>query len=136
MTRTKRRLSTVPASRWQPYGVHGASRLHDPLAYEWKDDAWTGRQLAGSVLYELHVGTFTPQGTFEAAIEHLPALRDLGVTAIEVMPVAEFPGAVVTVSHDRYLLDRLCDRILEVRDGEVRSFDGGYDDWVAAKAAV
>src|SRR5215213_8096200 len=57
-----------PRSRWQPEGVHGPSRLHDPGAYEWRDEGWTGRQLAGSVLYEMHVGTFTPEGTFAAAV--------------------------------------------------------------------
>src|SRR5215212_2693382 len=53
-----------PRSRWQPEGVHGPSRLHDTQAYEWRDADWTGRQLAGGVVYELHVGTFTPEGTF------------------------------------------------------------------------
>src|SRR5829696_4781827 len=58
-----------PRSRWQPEGVHGPSRLHDPCGYEWGDADWTGRQLAGSVVYELHIGTFTPQGTFAAAVQ-------------------------------------------------------------------
>ena len=71
-----------PRSRWQPAGVHGPSRLHDPQAYEWKDEAWTGRQLAGSVLYELHIGTFTPEGTFAAAVDRLDHLAALGVDLI------------------------------------------------------
>jgi maltooligosyltrehalose trehalohydrolase len=80
-----------PASRWQPHGLRGASRVLDPRTFAWhaprRDHA-----LRDAVLYELHVGTFTHEGTFDAAIEHLPALRELGVTAVEVMPVAEFPG--------------------------------------------
>jgi maltooligosyltrehalose trehalohydrolase len=82
-----------PRSRWQPDGVHGPSRLYDPAAYDWKDDAWTGRQLAGSVLYELHIGTFTPQGTFAAAVDRLDHLAALGVDLIEVMPVNAVNGA-------------------------------------------
>jgi maltooligosyltrehalose trehalohydrolase len=81
-----------PCSRWQPEGLRGPSRLLDPGAFEWTDDGWTAPDLRDLVLYELHVGTFTPEGTFEAAIPHLSALRELGVTAIELMPVAEFPG--------------------------------------------
>src|SRR5215470_17049694 len=63
-----------PRSRWQPDGVHNLSRLHDNQAYEWGDGDWTGRQLAGSVVYELHVGTFTPEGTFAAAAGRLDHL--------------------------------------------------------------
>jgi maltooligosyltrehalose trehalohydrolase len=81
-----------PASRWQPHGIRGPSRLLDPGAFEWTDGGWRAPALRDLVLYELHVGTFTPEGTFEAAIAHLPGLRELGVTAIELMPVAEFPG--------------------------------------------
>ena len=81
-----------PRSRWQPAGVHGASRLTDPQAYEWGDGAWTGRQLAGSVLYELHIGTFTVEGTFAAAIERLDHLVDLGVDLVEVLPVNAVNG--------------------------------------------
>jgi maltooligosyltrehalose trehalohydrolase len=81
-----------PRSRWQPGGVHGPSRLHDPLGYEWKDDAWTGRQLAGSVLYELHIGTFTPEGTFAAAVNRLDHLAALGVDLVEVLPVNAVNG--------------------------------------------
>jgi maltooligosyltrehalose trehalohydrolase len=82
-----------PCSRWQPKGLRGPSRIVDPASFAWTDRAWRGVALDDLVLYELHVGTFTPAGTFDAAIDHLPALRELGVTAIEVMPVAEFPGA-------------------------------------------
>jgi len=82
-----------PVSRWQPEGVHGPSRVVDPDAYRWRDDAWQGIPLADYVIYELHVGTFTPQGTFDAAVAELPRLQELGVTAIELMPVAQFPGS-------------------------------------------
>ena len=82
-----------PASRWQPHGVHGASRVVDPDAFEWNDHAWRGIGMADYVIYELHVGTFTPEGTFDAVIPRLAALRALGITAIELMPVAQFPGA-------------------------------------------
>jgi maltooligosyltrehalose trehalohydrolase len=79
-----------PCSRWQPLGIRGPSRLLDPGAFEWSDHDWRPPELPNLVVYELHVGTFA--GTFEAAIEHLRGLRELGVTAIELMPVAEFPG--------------------------------------------
>ncbi len=81
-----------PASRFQPEGVHGPSAVVDPSAFAWSDAGWRGVRLEGLVLYELHVGTFTRAGTFAAAVERLPLLRDLGVTAIELMPVADFPG--------------------------------------------
>ena len=81
-----------PVSRWQPHGVHGASRVVDPHAFAWTDDAWKGIEMADFVIYELHVGTFTPEGTFDAIIPRLPSLRELGITAIELMPVAQFPG--------------------------------------------
>jgi maltooligosyltrehalose trehalohydrolase len=82
-----------PTSRWQPHGVHGASRVVDPGAFAWTHAAWRGLPaIADYVIYELHVGTFTPAGTFDAVIPQLPRLRALGVTAIEVMPVAAFPG--------------------------------------------
>jgi maltooligosyltrehalose trehalohydrolase len=80
-----------PASRFQPEGVHRPSEVVDP-AFPWEDAAWRGQPLEEYVLYEIHVGTFTPEGTFEAVIPRLDALRDLGVTAIELMPVAQFPG--------------------------------------------
>jgi len=81
-----------PASRSQPEGVHGPSEVVDPSAYRWQDAGWEGRPLEEMVIYELHVGTFTPEGTFAAAADRLPHLLDLGVTAIEVMPIASFPG--------------------------------------------
>jgi maltooligosyltrehalose trehalohydrolase len=81
-----------PVSRWQPAGVHGPSRVVDPRAFAWSDAAWGGREMADLILYELHVGTFTAAGTFAAAAARLPALRELGVTAVELMPVAEFSG--------------------------------------------
>ncbi len=73
-------------------GVHGPSRLYDQKAYVWHDENWQGHPLSAAVIYEMHVGTFTEGGTFDSAIERLPYLRDLGITHIEVMPVAEFPG--------------------------------------------
>lgn len=81
-----------PASRFQPLGVHGPSEIIDPTAYVWTDGAWAGLDPALAVVYELHVGTFTPEGTFAAAATKLPYLRDLGVTVIELMPVADFAG--------------------------------------------
>ena len=82
-----------PASRHQPDGVHGPSRVIDPTAYRWHDDEWKGVPLERLVVYEIHVGTFTPEGSFDAAAARLPFLAELGVTAVEVMPVADFPGA-------------------------------------------
>jgi maltooligosyltrehalose trehalohydrolase len=81
-----------PYSRWQPEGLRGPSRLLDPGAFEWTDEGWAPPGIDDLVLYELHVGTFTAEGTFDAVIGHLRGLRELGVTAIELMPVAEFPG--------------------------------------------
>lgn len=81
-----------PRSRWQPDGPEGPSRVDDPDAFSWSDDRWTGFHLPSAVLYELHVGTFSAAGTFDGAIDHLDELVELGVTAIEIMPVAEFPG--------------------------------------------
>ncbi len=81
-----------PRSPFQPTGVHGPSRTVDHSAFDWTDDAWLPPALADSVLYELHVGTFSGRGTFEGAIEHLDALVELGVTHVELMPVVEFPG--------------------------------------------
>ncbi|MEA2245569.1 MAG: maltooligosyltrehalose trehalohydrolase [Solirubrobacteraceae bacterium] len=83
-----------PGSRWQPGGLRGPSRVVDPGAFPWTDAGWDGgAPLRDAVIYELHVGTFTAEGTFDAAIGHLSELARLGVTHIELMPVAEFPGA-------------------------------------------
>jgi maltooligosyltrehalose trehalohydrolase len=81
-----------PCSRYQPEGVHGPSLLVDPDAFEWSDAAWRGIELHGQVIYEMHIGTFTPEGTFDAAARKLDYLRDLGVTVLEIMPVPECPG--------------------------------------------
>jgi malto-oligosyltrehalose trehalohydrolase len=81
-----------PASRFQPRGVHGASEVVDPGAYWWRDAGWEGRPWEETVLYELHVGAFTREGTFAAASDRLEYLADLGVTAVELLPVAAFPG--------------------------------------------
>lgn len=81
-----------PRSPWQPHGVHGLSRLVDHDAFVWHDRQWQAPPLSSGLVYELHVGTFTPEGTFEAAIERLDYLRDLGVTHVELMPVNEFSG--------------------------------------------
>jgi maltooligosyltrehalose trehalohydrolase len=81
-----------PASRFQPFGPSGPSELVDSAAFDWTDANWQGRVLEGQILYELHIGTFTTEGTWEAAAERLPELVELGVTSIEVMPVADFPG--------------------------------------------
>jgi maltooligosyltrehalose trehalohydrolase len=82
-----------PASRHQPKGLRGPSRIVDAGAFAWTDDGFRAHPMRDLVIYELHIGTFTPEGTFDAATAHLPALAQLGVTAIEIMPVAEFPGA-------------------------------------------
>ena len=82
-----------PASRFQPEGVHGPSEVIDPEAFQWSDDRWTGVPFDQLIIYELHVGTFTKEGTFQAIIPFLEYLRnDVGITAIELMPVAQFPG--------------------------------------------
>jgi maltooligosyltrehalose trehalohydrolase len=81
-----------PASRFQPDGVHGPSEIIDPSTFEWTDAGWPGIDPEAAVIYELHVGTFTPGGTFADAAGRLPYLRDLGVTVVELMPVADFPG--------------------------------------------
>ncbi|HKN65778.1 MAG TPA: malto-oligosyltrehalose trehalohydrolase, partial [Gemmatimonadaceae bacterium] len=88
------KLVPDPVSRFQPHGVHGPSSVVDPNAFAWSDDGWRGLGMRDLVIYELHVGTFTPEGTFAAIIPYLRGLRhELGVTAIEIMPVAQFPGA-------------------------------------------
>jgi maltooligosyltrehalose trehalohydrolase len=82
-----------PASRFQPQGVHGPSEIIDPSSFVWSDDRWTGVSIEDAVVYELHVGTFTKAGTLAAASERLPYLADLGVTVVELMPLADFPGS-------------------------------------------
>lgn len=81
-----------PASRYQPDGPHGPSVVIDASTYDWADDDWRGAALPGQVIYEMHVGTFTRAGTFRGAIERLPDLVDIGVTVIEIMPLADFAG--------------------------------------------
>jgi maltooligosyltrehalose trehalohydrolase len=81
-----------PASRFQPQGVHGPSQVINPSAFQWTDQAWKGIPRESLVIYELHVGTFTREGTFRSTAEKLLELRDLGITAVELMPVADFPG--------------------------------------------
>ena len=81
-----------PASRFQPEGPHGPSEIVDPEDFAWTDGAWRGRAREQLVIYEMHVGTFTPDGSWEAASRELPVLAELGITCLEIMPVAEFPG--------------------------------------------
>ncbi len=81
-----------PVSRFQPQGPHGPSQVIDPSAFPWSDSDWPGPRVNGQVIYEMHVGTFTQEGTWKAATEHLEELARLGVTILEIMPVAEFPG--------------------------------------------
>jgi maltooligosyltrehalose trehalohydrolase len=81
-----------PRSPWQPYGVHGPSRVVDHSRFSWSDSGWRAPPLSSGVVYELHIGTFTPQGTFDSAIARLDYLKQLGITHVELMPVAEFSG--------------------------------------------
>lgn len=81
-----------PASRFQPNGVHGASQVVDPAEFLWEDTGWKGISLKDFIIYEMHIGTFTKEGTFGAVIPLLDSLVDLGITAVELMPVAQFPG--------------------------------------------
>lgn len=81
-----------PASRSQPMGVHSWSRIVDPSTHTWKDDAWKGLPISQMIIYEVHVGTFTEEGTFEAVLEKLDHLIELGVNTIEIMPISQFPG--------------------------------------------
>ncbi len=81
-----------PASRYQPYGPTGPSQVIDPDRFHWSDAGWKGVSREGQIIYEMHFGTFTPEGTYSAASEQLHELADLGVTLLEVMPLAEFPG--------------------------------------------
>src|SRR4051812_21420148 len=79
-----------PASRAQPEGPHGPSQVVSAVDFKWTDHGWRGRPPQGQVIYELHLGTFTREGTWRAAMAELPELKELGVTMIEVMPIAEF----------------------------------------------
>ena len=81
-----------PRSPWQPHGPHGPSRAVDHSSFDWSDGGWDAGPMSHAVVYECHVGTFTPEGTFDAAIGRLPHLVDLGVTALELLPIAESPG--------------------------------------------
>lgn len=81
-----------PRSAAQPWGVHGPSQVFDPAKYRWRDENWSGTKVLGDVIYELHIGTFTPTGTLDAAIDKLDYLVELGVKTVELMPVACFPG--------------------------------------------
>ena len=85
-------LLADPAARFQPDGPFGPSMIIDPSRFAWTDRAWRGVRLEGQIIYEMHVGTFTAEGTWRAAIAHLPQLKRTGITVLEVMPVAEFPG--------------------------------------------
>src|SRR5215472_12735089 len=82
-----------PASRFQPYGPHGPSQIIDPARFRWQDSNWRGITPYGQVIYEMHIGTLTAEGTWQAAIPHLRELAELGVTVLEVMPVADFAGS-------------------------------------------
>jgi maltooligosyltrehalose trehalohydrolase len=81
-----------PASQFQPEGVHGPSQIIDHGSFKWEDREWRGISLSEMIMYELHIGTFTPEGTFDAIIPRIDNLRDLGINTIELMPVAQFPG--------------------------------------------
>jgi len=81
-----------PVSRFQPQGPHGPSQVVDPAAFSWSDHTWPGVPREGQVIYEMHIGTFTPEGSWDAAIRELPPLAELGITLLEVMPVADFSG--------------------------------------------
>jgi maltooligosyltrehalose trehalohydrolase len=81
-----------PASRFQPQGPHGPSQVVDASSFDWTDAAWNGVELQGQVIYEMHIGTFTHEGNWAAAANELPELAELGVTVLEIMPVADFPG--------------------------------------------
>lgn len=88
----KETLYPDPASRFQPEGPHGPSQIIDPSKFAWTDDAWQGISPNNRVIYEMHIGTFTPEGTYRAAQRELEELAQLGITVIEIMPLAEFDG--------------------------------------------
>src|SRR3984893_1526383 len=81
-----------PASRFQPHGPHGPSQVIDPTQFQWMDSEWPGVKLKGQIIYEIHIGTFTPEGTWRSAAEQLAELKHIGISVIEVMPIADFPG--------------------------------------------
>ena len=81
-----------PASRFQPHGPHGPSQVVDPTQFQWTDSEWPGVKLKGQIIYEIHIGTFTPEGTWRSAAEQLAELKRIGISVIEVMPIADFPG--------------------------------------------
>jgi maltooligosyltrehalose trehalohydrolase len=85
-------LVSDPASRFQPEGPHGPSMIVDPSLYRWDDAEWPGVTLAGQVIYEMHIGTYTAEGTWRAAMQQLGELKRIGITVVEIMPVSEFPG--------------------------------------------
>ena len=86
-------IAPDPASRFQPDDVSGLSEVIDPRGFEWSDEAWTGRPFEEAVIYECHVGTATPEGTYAGLQARLPDLKALGVTAIELLPLADFKGS-------------------------------------------
>ena len=92
-SRSTRSVPARPPVASQPDGVDSASEVVDHAAFSWSDVRWRGVPLAGAVLYEMHVGTFTPAGTFDAAVERLDHLVRLGIDAVELLPVAEFAGS-------------------------------------------
>ncbi len=81
-----------PASRFQPHGPHGPSQVVDPTRFQWTDSEWPGVKLKGQIIYEIHIGTFTPEGTWRSAAEQLAELERIGISVIEMMPIADFPG--------------------------------------------
>jgi maltooligosyltrehalose trehalohydrolase len=81
-----------PASRFQPEGPHGPSCVVDPAQFKWTDQAWKGIEMPGQIIYEMHIGTFTPEGTWSAAAKQLAELKKIGITVVEIMPIADFPG--------------------------------------------
>ena len=89
---TENKAIPDPVSRFLPEGVHGPAEIIDPDQFRWTDAKWEGVDYDEYILYELHLGTFTPEGTLDAAAQKLPYLKSLGVTAIELMPVNAFPG--------------------------------------------
>ncbi len=115
-----------PATRWQPHGLRGRSRLLDPGAFAWTDEGFATPALRDSVLYELHIGTFTEEGTLDAAIPYLGGLRELGITTIELMPLAAFPGrhgwgydgVYISAAHDPYGGPEGLQRFVDAAHGE------------------